>query len=71
MQNMAIKAAGLKGSYLQTAAEMMKLDFLVVERDSISINLDALEFMKKIPPALSISYVSSEDGILKLKFHIE
>jgi len=70
MQNMAVKAAGLKGSYLQTAAEMMKLDFINVGKDSITINMDALAFAKKIPPALNISYVSSEDGILKLKFHI-
>lgn len=70
MQSMAIKAAGLKGSYLQTAAEMLKLDFLQVEKDSISVNLDLLEFAKKIPPELHISYISSEDGFLKFKFHI-
>lgn len=70
MQNMALKAAGLKGSYLQTAAEMLKQDWLQVEKDSIAIDLDALEFAKKIPPALNVDYVSSEDGILKLKFNI-
>ena len=70
MQNMAIKAAGLKGSYLQTAAEMAKLDFIEVEKDSFAINIDKLEFTKKIPSFLSISYLSSEDGILKFKFHI-
>lgn len=70
MQNMALKAAGLKGSYLQTAAEMMKLTWLEVGKDSIFINLDELEFAKKIPPMLKIGYVSSEDGILKLKFNI-
>ena len=70
MQNMALKAAGLKGSYLQTAAEMMKLNWLQVEKDSIAIDLDVLEFAQKIPPALNVGYISSEDGILKLKFHI-
>jgi len=70
VQSMALKAAGLKGSYLQTAAEMMKLDFIEVEKDSIVISLDGLEIAKKIPSELNISYVSSEDGILKLKFHI-
>ncbi len=71
MQAMALKAAaGLKGGYLQTAAEMMKVSFLTVDKDSITVDLDALEFSKKIPPALNIGYVSSEDGILKLKFHI-
>lgn len=70
MQNMALKAAGLKGSYLQTAAEMLKLIWLEVGKDSISMNIDALEFAKKIPPALNIGYISSEDGILKLKFHL-
>jgi hypothetical protein len=69
MQSMALKAAGLKGSYLQTAAEMMKLNWLQVEKDSISIDLEALEFAQKIPPTLNIGYISSEDGVLKLKFH--
>lgn len=70
VQNMAVKAAGLKGSYLQTAVEMMKQDFIEVGKDSVTINLDALDFAKKIPASLNISYVSSEDGILKLKFNI-
>lgn len=68
MQNMALKAAGLKGSYLQTAAEMMKLDFIQIEKDSIAVDLDAMEFAKKIPSALDIGYINSEDGFLKLKF---
>jgi hypothetical protein len=70
VQNMAFKAAGLKGNYLQTAAEMLKLSFLQVDKDSVTVDLDALEFAKKIPPALNIGYISSEDGILKLRFHI-
>lgn len=70
MQNMAIKAAGLKGSYLQTAAEMAKLPYLSVSGDSITVDLGALKFAEKIPPELTINFVSSEDGILKLKFHI-
>jgi len=70
VQNMAVKAAGLKGSYLQTAAEMLKLSFIRVDKDSITIDLDKLEFMKKIPPELNVTYVSSEDGILKLRFNI-
>lgn len=70
MQSMAIKAAGLKGSYLETASAMIKLDFIQVEKDSITVNLDALELAEKIPPELSIGYVSSEDGILKFRFHI-
>lgn len=70
VQNMAVKAAGLKGSFLQMAAEMMKADFIQVEKDSISIDLDALKFAEKIPPELNIGYVSSEDGVLKLRFHI-
>lgn len=70
VQNMAVKAAGLKGSYLQTAAEMLKLDFIQVEQDSITIDLDLLDFAKKIPPDLNINYVSSEDGNLKLRFNI-
>jgi hypothetical protein len=48
---------------------MMKLNWLQVEKDSISIDLEALEFAQKIPPTLNIGYISSEDGVLKLKFH--
>ena len=70
LQNMALKAAGMKGNYLQVAAEMMKLDFINVGENSITIDLDALDFAEKIPPRLNVSYVSSEDGILKFKFHI-
>lgn len=70
VQNMAVKAAGLKGSYLQTAAEMAKMNFLEVSKDMVTINLDLLDFAKKIPPSLSIGYVGSEDGILKFKFQI-
>lgn len=70
MQSMAIKAAGLKGSYLQTAAEMLKKDYLKADKDSILIDLDAIKAAEKIPPTLNISYVSSEDGLLKLKFYI-
>ncbi len=70
MQSMAVKAAGLKGSYLQIAAEMLKLDFIKVDKESISVDLDALESAKKIPPELYVGYAGSEDGILKLTFHI-
>jgi hypothetical protein len=70
MQNLAIKAAGLKGTYLQTAAEMSKADFVKVEKETITIDLDMLEMMKKIPPELDIKYVGCDDGILKLRFHI-
>lgn len=70
IQTMAVKAAGLKGSYLQTVAEMAKLDFIEVEKNHVTIHLDQIELIKKIPPSLSINYLSSEDGILKFKFHI-
>lgn len=70
MQNMAIKAAGLKGSYLQLAVEMAKLDFIEAGKESFTINIDKLDIAKKIPSSLNISYLSSEDRILKIKFHI-
>ena len=70
VQNMAVKAAGLKGSYLQTAVELAKLGFITADKDSFLIDVDKLEAAKKIPSSLSISYLSSEDGILKFKFHI-
>lgn len=47
VQSMALKAAGLKGSYLQLAAEMAKIDFLQVNKDSITIDIDALDSAKK------------------------
>lgn len=70
MQSMALKAAGLKGNYLQTAAEMAKLDFLAVSKESLTIDMDALDPAKKIPSSLKITFISCEDGMLKLKFNI-
>jgi hypothetical protein len=70
VQSMALKAAGLKGSILQTAADFAKLDFLDVTKEEITIDMDQLEAAKKIPPALKLEYLSSEDGILKLRFYI-
>ncbi len=70
MQNMAVKAAGMKGSYLQLAADMAKINFLRVEKGTITVDINALNAAKKIPSELAIDYVSSEDGVLKLKFHI-
>lgn len=70
VQNMALKAAGLKGSILQTATDFAKLDFLEVTKEDLTIDLDKLEAAKKIPSALKLEYLSSEDGIFKLKFHI-
>lgn len=70
VQNMAVKAAGLKGNYLQTAAEMAKLSWLEVTKDSLTINIDALDIAKKIPSSLELDYLSCEEGILKLKFNI-
>ncbi len=70
MQNMAVKAVGLKGSYLQAASEMAKLNFLATSKDNITINIDALNIAKKIPSSLKIDFISSEDGILKLRFNI-
>lgn len=70
MQNMAIKAAGLKGTYLQTGVEMAKLSFLTAGKDTVSINLDALDAVKKVPESLTLNYLSSQDGCIKFKFHI-
>lgn len=70
LQNMALKAAGMKRSYLQAAAEMLKLDFVEAGEDVIAVYLDKLEAVKKIPPGLNVAFVSSQDGIFKLKFHI-
>lgn len=71
MQNMAIKAAGLKGSYLQTAVDLAKLDFIHVDKEYATIDLEQIDAIKKIPPALNLFYVNCENGILKLKFSLE
>lgn len=70
VQSMALKAAGLKGSYLQTAVEFGKLDFIQASKDNVAINLDKLDFMEKIPPNLQLDYVSCENGLLKFKFSL-
>lgn len=70
VQNMALKAAGLKGSYLQTAGEMAKLSWLEVTKDTLTIDIDSLDIAKKIPSSLEFDYLSCENGILKFKFTI-
>ncbi|MBR0600355.1 hypothetical protein [Sinanaerobacter chloroacetimidivorans] len=70
IQSMALKAAGLKGNYLETAAEMAKLDFIQVDKNEVLIDLDKIEGIKKLPPSLSLSYLGCENGNLKLKFSI-
>jgi len=70
MQSMAVKAAGLKGNYLQTAVEMSKLDFLVADSETLTININRIDTNKKIPPTLTMNYISSENEILKLHFDI-
>ncbi|HWQ77221.1 MAG TPA: hypothetical protein VN381_00245, partial [Anaerovoracaceae bacterium] len=69
LQSMALKAVAMNRGYLQAAAEMMKLDFVEAGEDVVAIYLDKLELVKKIPPGLNVRYVSSLDGILKLKFY--
>ena len=70
VQNMAVKAAGLKGNYLQTTAEMAKLSWLEVTKDSLTIKIDSIDIAQKIPSSLELDYLSCEEGILKLKFNI-
>ncbi|MEG1930961.1 MAG: hypothetical protein RR131_07455 [Anaerovorax sp.] len=70
MQSMALKAAGIKGSYLKTALEFSKAPFLsaVKATDSmLLIDLDCLEIAKEIPPSLSLAYTCCEDGFLKFR----
>lgn len=71
VQNMAVKAAGLKGSYLQSAVELSNLDFIQADKDHFTVNLDKIAAMKKIPPSLRLIYNSCENGILRLSFNIE
>ena len=70
VQSMALKAAGLKGSFLQTAAEFAKLDFVEATKDSLILDLDRLEAAKKIPPTLKLEFLSSEDEVFKFKFFL-
>lgn len=68
IQNMAIKAAGLKGNYLETAVEMSKLDFIHIENDNVTIDFDLIDIIKKIPRSLKLIYTNCENGMLKLKW---
>ena len=70
VQNMAIKAAGLKGTYLQTAVDISNLDFIEADKESFTIGIDKIDVNKKIPPSLNLVYTSSENEILKLHFNI-
>ena len=71
MQALALKAAGLKGNYLETAAELAKLDFVKADKDEITIVLDQIDVIKKIPSSFTLNYISCENGILKLKFGLD
>lgn len=70
VQNMALKAAGLKGSYLQTVATFLKLDYIEVNESSFTIYLDKIDGFHKIPPELQLEYTGCNDGILSFKFNI-
>lgn len=71
VQSMALKAAGLKGPYLETAISMSNLPFITVDNHQINIDLYKIEAMKKIPSELVLNYLSSVDGCLKFKFSID
>lgn len=70
VQSMALKAAGLKGSYLQTAIEMSHINDIHISDNRITIDLDKIDFIKKVPSELELNYLSSEDGTLKFKFQV-
>lgn len=70
VQSMAIKAAGLKGSYLQLALEMTKADFIQVHDGKVTIHIDKLPMAEKIPPSLRLIYNGCEDGKLVFDFDI-
>ncbi len=71
VQNMAVKAAGMKGSYLQTGVEMAHLDFIFAEKDRFTVVISNIKGNERIPDRLQLEYISSQDGILKLKFYLE
>lgn len=70
MQAMAIKAAGLKGSYLETALEFIKVDFVQVHDSKITLHVDKAPGAEKIPPSLRLNYNGCEDGKLVFDFDI-
>lgn len=70
VQSMALKAAGMKGSYLKTALELSKSPLLAAVKatdNTFTVNMDCLEIAKEIPPSLSLSYAGCEDGFLKFR----
>lgn len=78
MQSMALKAAGVNGSYLKTAYEFAlkkqspskASDFLSaikVSNNAILINLDAIDGFQKMFDDLELTYKSSENGFLKFQ----
>ncbi|WP_027399747.1 hypothetical protein [Anaerovorax odorimutans] len=68
VQSLALKTAALKGPYLKTAIEMSNISFAEVHGNLITLNLDDINFIKKIPSEIELKYVSSLDGILKFSF---
>ena len=70
VQSMAIKAAGLKGSYLETALEFAKVDFVQVHGSKMTVHVDKVPGAEKIPPSLRLNYNGCEDGKLVFDFDI-
>ena len=66
---MALATLGLGGgSLLQKGLSLAAKDAAYVTGDTISLNLSAIEAMKKVPDELTLSYVGADEGLLKLGF---
>lgn len=68
IQSMAFKTAGIGGSYLKIAMDMLKIDFIDVDAHTITVDLDKSKFAEKIPKQLQLRYAGCDDDLLKFTF---
>ncbi|MGI6731768.1 MAG: hypothetical protein ACOX5F_07730 [Anaerovoracaceae bacterium] len=70
-QSMALKAAKLKETYLETVASFLKLDYLRVDKDSFTIYLDKIQGFNKVPPEINLRYLGCNNEAITFEFNIE
>lgn len=66
VQGMALKAASLKDHFIKTALEIIKTPLATADKTHIYVNLSSLGFIEKLPSHAKLTYISSDNGILKL-----
>jgi len=70
VQSMALKATSMKGPFVKTALELIKTPLATADKTQLYVNLSALGFIQKLLSHAKLTYISSDNGILKLYLDI-